>query len=67
MLLASDITSIRLAVKLAMYSTPRASSSARSAASPPIGDHGSERAAERRARHQHYASQCQNPRLTKHT
>ena len=36
-LFASDITSMRLAVKLAMYSTPRASSSARSAASPPIG------------------------------
>ncbi len=33
---ASDITSIRFAVKLAMYNTPRDSSSAKSAASPPI-------------------------------
>src|SRR5271169_6184727 len=36
-LLASDITSIRFAVKLAMYKTPRTSSKARSDASPPIG------------------------------
>src|SRR5580698_2066346 len=36
-LFASDMTSMRLAVKLAMYSTPRASSSATSAASPPMG------------------------------
>ena len=34
---ASDMTSIRLAVKLAMYKTPRASSSAKSEACPPIG------------------------------
>ena len=33
---ARDITSILLAVKLAMYSTPRASSKARSAAFPPM-------------------------------
>src|SRR5580704_13329840 len=32
-----DISSIRLAVKLAMYSTPRASSRARSEPSPPMG------------------------------
>src|SRR5262249_7633634 len=37
LLLLSDITSMRLAVKLAMYNTPRASSRARSEASPPIG------------------------------
>src|SRR5579871_6267111 len=36
-LLASVITSMRLAVKLAIYKTPRDSSSARSDASPPIG------------------------------
>src|SRR5438874_5050691 len=36
-LLVSDITSIRLAVKLAMYMTPRASSKAISEAEPPIG------------------------------
>jgi hypothetical protein len=36
-LLESVITSIRLAVKLAMYNTPRTGSSAISAASPPIG------------------------------
>ena len=33
----SDMTSIRFAVKLAMYRTPRASSSARSDACPPMG------------------------------
>ena len=36
MLLASDMTSTRLAVKLAIYKTPRASSNARSEAWPPI-------------------------------
>src|SRR6266568_276054 len=35
-LLASDITSTRLAVKFAIYKTPRGSSSARSEAWPPI-------------------------------
>src|ERR1035437_6625970 len=34
---ARFIRSIRLAVKLAMYSTPRGSSTAKSVASPPIG------------------------------
>src|SRR5580700_10200753 len=36
LLVASDITSMVFAVKLAMYRTPRDSSSARSMASPPI-------------------------------